>query len=227
LARLIGQYPELTYRVSEMDWSDIPDSLLTRNFDIAIADISSVDDDPRFDTELLIDDPLFYVCRRDHLLANRCDVDLSEIRSYPLVANSVPSKMARFVTHPGPSGLVSRDTGVFEPRVEVTTFSATKRVLLSSNAVAFTPILQVEPELNSGSLTLIRTEPVPLRMNSGFIYLTGRTLSPAAIHYMEEVRAIKSVMDSRSTEFEAKHRLACGNWGGRRGLAVSGKGFHQ
>ncbi len=204
LARIIGQYPELTYRISEMDWSDIPDSLLTRNFDIAVADIGSVEDDPRFDTELLIDDPLFYVCRRDHPLANLSDVDLSEVYSYPLITNSVPSKMARFLTNPGPSGSISRDTGVFEPRVEVTTFSATKRVLFSSNAVSLAPILQVEPELNSGSLALIRTGAVPLRMNSGFIYLAGRTLSPAAVRYMEEVRLIKSLLDSRSTEFEAK-----------------------
>lgn len=206
LARIIEQHPKLTYRISEMDWSDIPDSLLTRNFDIAVADIGSVEDDPRFDTELLIDDPLFYVCRRDHPLAKRSYVDLSEVYSYPLVACSVPPKMIGFLTNPGPSGSISRDTGVFEPRVEVTTFSATKRVLFSSNAVALAPILQVEPELSSGSLTLIGTEPLPLRMNSGFIYLAGRTLSVAAIRYMEEVRAIKSVMDSRSTEFEKKFR---------------------
>lgn len=206
LARLIEKYPELTYRISEMDWSDIPDSLLTRTFDIGVADISSVDDDPRFDTEPLIDDPLFYVCRPDHPLANHSNVDLSEIRSYPLVANRVPAKMTSFLANSGPSGSISRDTGLFEPRVVVTTFSATKRVLFSSNAVALAPILQVEPELSSGSLTLIGTEPLPLRMNSGFIYLAGRTLSPAAIRYMEEVRAIKSVMDSRSTEFEKKFR---------------------
>ncbi len=206
LARLIGQYPELSYQISEMDWSEIPDSLLTRNADIAVADIGSIDDDPRFDTELLIDDPLFYVCRRDHPLANRSHVALSEVRSYPLVANSVPARMASFITHPGPSGSINRDTGVFGPRVEVTTFSATKRVLFSSNAVACAPILQVEPELNSGSLTLIRTEPVPLQMKAGFIYLAGRTLSAAAMRYMEEVRSIKALMDSRSTEFEAKFR---------------------
>ncbi len=205
LARLIGQYPELSYRISEMDWSQIPDSLLARTIDIAVADISSAEDDPRFDTELLIDDPLFYVCRRDHPLANRSDVDLTEVRSYPLVANSVPSRMTNFITHPGPSGSINQATGVFEPRVEVTTFSATKRVLFSSNAVACAPILQVEPELSSGSLALIRTEPIPLRMRTGFIYLTRRTLSPAAICYMEEVRAIKSLMDSRSTEFEEKY----------------------
>jgi hypothetical protein len=86
----------------------------------------------------------------------------------------------------------------------VTTFSATKRVLFTSSAVALTPIIQVQPELNNGSLTLILTEPVPLRMNSGFVYLTGRTLSPAAIRYLEKVRAIKLLMDRRSTEFEAK-----------------------
>jgi DNA-binding transcriptional LysR family regulator len=205
LARLIGQYPKLSYRISEMDWSQIPDSLLARTIDIAVADISSAEDDPRFDTELLIDDPLFYVCRRDHPLANRSDVDLAEVRSYPLVANSVPARMTHFITHPGPSGSINRDTGVFQPRVEVTTFSATKRVLFSSNAVACAPILQVEPELSSGSLALIRTEQIPLRMRTGFIYLTRRTLSSAAICYMEEVRAVKSLMDSRSTEFEEKY----------------------
>jgi DNA-binding transcriptional LysR family regulator len=205
LARLLGQYPKLSYRISEMDWSQIPDSLLARTIDIAVADISSAEDDPRFDTELLIDDPLFYVCRRDHPLASRSDVDLAEVRSYPLVANSVPARMTHFINHPGPSGSINRDTGVFQPRVEVTTFSATKRVLFSSNAVACAPILQVEPELSSGSLALIRTEQIPLRMRTGFIYLTRRTLSSAAICYMEEVRAVKSLMDSRSTEFEEKY----------------------
>lgn len=202
LARIIEQHPKLTYRISEMDWREIPDSLLTRAFDVAVADISSVENDSRFDTELLIDDPLLYVCRRGHPLANRGKVDLGEIRSYPLVANSVPPKMISFLSNPGPSGSISRDTGVFEPRVAVTTFSATKRIILSSNVVALAPILQVEPELNSGSLTLIQTEPLPLRMNSGFIYLAGRTLSPVAIRYMEEVRAVKSLMDSRSLKFE-------------------------
>lgn len=204
LARLIGQYPELTYRISEMDWSETPDSLLACNVDIAVADLSSVENDLRFTTELLIDDPFFYVCRSGHPLANRSNVDLSEVHSYPLVANSVPSPMADFMNNPGPSGSINRDTGVFGPRVKVTTFSATKRVLFSSNAVACTPILQVESELNSGSLTVIRTEPIPLKMNSGFIYLAGRTLSPATVRFMQEVRAIKLLMESRSTEFEAK-----------------------
>ena len=202
LARLIALHPELTYRISEMDWSEIQESMLTRTIDVAVADISSVEDDPRFETELLIDDPLFYVCRRGHPLANRDKVSFREIRSYPLVANSVPRPMISFLTNPGPSGAISRDTGAFEPRIEVTTFSATKRVIMSSDAVALAPILQVEPELNSGSLTLIRAEPTPLKMNSGFIFLSGRTLSPAAIRYMEEVRAVKALMDSRSLELE-------------------------
>lgn len=90
MARLIGQYPELTYQIFEMDLSEIPGSLLTRKFDIAVADISSVDDDPRFATEPLIDDPLFYVCRWDHPLAKLSTVDLSEVRSYSLVANFTP-----------------------------------------------------------------------------------------------------------------------------------------
>lgn len=96
-----------------MDSSQIPDSLLTRNFDIAIADISSVYGDPRFDTEPLIDDPLYCVCRRDHPLANLSDVDLREVHSYSLMGYSVPSKMNSFLTNPGPSGSLSRDTGIF------------------------------------------------------------------------------------------------------------------
>ncbi|MFT4672324.1 MAG: DNA-binding transcriptional LysR family regulator [Candidatus Azotimanducaceae bacterium] len=96
-----------------MDWSQIPDSLLTRNYDIAIADISSVYGDPKFDNEPLIDDPLYYVCRRDNPLANLSDVDLREAHSYPLIGNSVPSKMNSFLTNPGPSGSISRDTGIF------------------------------------------------------------------------------------------------------------------
>jgi len=203
MARLVKEYPTLTYRLSEMDWRTISDAILARTVEIAIADIGIASADQRLEVELLIDDPLFYICRPGHPLANQRDVSFEDIHHYPLVSNSIPPKMNDFLSNPGPSGSIDHTTGRFEPRIEVTTFSATKRVVMSSDGVTLAPISQVESELNSGSLTVIRTEPVPLRMNSGFIYLTERTLSPMAVRFKEEVRRVKSHLDERSARFEA------------------------
>lgn len=201
VGRLLTKHPELAYRLIEMDWGNIPEALLLREIDIAVADISSVKGDSRFCTEVLIDDPLFYVSRQGHPLA-RCEgVSFEQVRRYPLVANRVPEQMRKFIAVEGAPGETNPLTGNFAPRVEATTLAATKRVLLASDAVSLTPVAHVESDLRSGDLVLLNTPPVPLNMNSGFIYLAERSLSPAAEQFMLEVRAVKALMDLRAAPF--------------------------
>jgi DNA-binding transcriptional LysR family regulator len=201
VGRLLTKHPELAYRLIEMDWGNIPESLLLREIDIAVADISSVKGDSRFRTDVLIDDPLYYVSRRDHPLAARDKLSFEQVQQYPLVANRVPEQMRSFIAVEGPPGETNPLTGVFAPRVEATTLAATKRVLLASDAVSLSPVAHMEADLRSGNLVILNTPPVPLNMNSGFIYLAERSLSPAAEQFILEVRAVKALMDLRAAPF--------------------------
>ena len=84
------------------------------------------------------------------------------------------------------------------------TFAATKRIVLASDSLTLAPLIQVEAELEAGSMAVIRTgQPLP-RMNSGLIYLGGRTLTPAALAFVQEARRLKADMEQRAAVLAAR-----------------------
>lgn len=207
MARLIREHRKLNYRLHERDWADIPTTVLEQEVELAVADITSACDDPRFETELLISSPLYYTCRRDHPLANRRNVPLEDVGLYPLAATSLPPHMAGYLSSPALSQSTIQEDGRPAPKITVNCYATTKRVLLGSDAVSLVSPCQVESELVSGTLTFIDTEPVPLRINLGFISLARRTLSQPAIHFMEEARSMKLPIEERAAKITEEFQL--------------------
>ena len=95
VAGLMTLHPGIYCQVHETDWTEVATRLLERESDIAVADLSAVAGDDRFDTELLIDDPLYFICRRGHPLAGGDVVSPSDFDQYPLVGNRVPDRLAK------------------------------------------------------------------------------------------------------------------------------------
>jgi DNA-binding transcriptional LysR family regulator len=208
VAALIRSAPDIYCRISEADWTDVPSHLLERHSDIAVADLSAVASDDRFETELLIDDHFHFVCRSGHPLAGRGSVDKSEFHRYPLVGNRVPDRVGRFLASPDNGADGAGAVGTFRVKIDVATFAATKRILLASDGITMAPLPQVAAELRDGSMTLLQTGTPTPRMHSGLIYLRGRSLSPAARQFALELRRIKADMDRRATGLAARFGLA-------------------
>jgi DNA-binding transcriptional LysR family regulator len=209
LAAFMRGAPDIPCRVREADWTDIPDHLLNRESDLAVADISGVEGDERFATELLITDPFYFVCRSQHPLAHGRRVDASDFASFPLVGNRVPSRIEKFLARQRP--VVMGDTGhsgPFRVKIDVATFSATRRILLASDAITLAPLAQVAGELQNGSMTLLNTEGGTPRMHSGLIYLRGRSLSPVATRFVEELHRKKEDMDRQSAALRLRFGVA-------------------
>jgi len=169
-----------------------------------VADLTAVELDDRFETELLISDPLYFICRRQHPLAGRGVVNPADLRDYPLAGNRVPERFARYLGINPAKEAAAHGYGLFRVKIDVATFAATKRIVLASDSLTLAPLIQVEAELEAGSMAVIRTgQPLP-RMNSGLIYLGGRTLTPAALAFVQEARRLKADMEQRAAVLAAR-----------------------
>jgi DNA-binding transcriptional LysR family regulator len=208
VAALIRSAPDIHCHIREADWTDVPSHLLERHSDIAVADLSAVASDDRFETELLINDHFHFVCRSGHPLAGRGAVDKAEFHRYPLVGNRVPDRVGRFLALPGGEAGGPGSSGPFRVKIDVATFAATKRILLNSDGITMAPLPQVATELQDGSMTLLQTGTPTPRMHSGLIYLRGRSLSPAARQFVLELRRTKADMDLRAAGLAARFGLA-------------------
>lgn len=206
VAALMQRAPDIHCLVREVDWTGVPRQLLDRESDLAVADIGEVEDDERFATELLITDPFYFVCRSQHPLAGKRRVDHSDFGPYPLVGNRVPGRVARFLAAgaagPGAPGAA----GPFRVKIDVATFAAARRILLGSDAITMAPLAQVAAELRAGSLILLPTELAMPRMRSGLIFLKGRSFSPAAALFAEQLRRLKGDLDRQTADLSTRYQ---------------------
>ncbi|MDH4039438.1 MAG: LysR family transcriptional regulator [Gammaproteobacteria bacterium] len=207
VAALMRRAPDIHCHIREVDWTGVARHLLDRESDLGVADISEVEGDERFATELLITDPFYFVCRSRHPLASKSRVELADFGRYALVGNRTPERVARFlaagVTGPGDPG----PAGPFRAKIDVETFAATRRILLASDGISMAPLAQVAAQLRDGSMTLLRTDIETPRMHSGLIYHRGRSFSPAAALFADELRRIKGDLDRQTADLSARYGL--------------------
>lgn len=207
VAALMQRAPDIRCLIREVDWTTVPRQLLERESDLAVADIGEVEGDERFATELLITDPFYFVCRSQHPLARKRRVDRADFSRYPLVGSRVRGRVGRFLAA-GATGPDDPDSaGPFRVKIDVATFAATRRILLASDGITMAPLAQVAGELRDGSLTLLPTELELPRMRSGLIFLRGRSFSPAAALFAEQLRRLKGDLDRQTADLSARYRV--------------------
>jgi DNA-binding transcriptional LysR family regulator len=205
VAALMRRAPDIHCHIREVDWTVVARHLLDRESDLGVADLSEAEGDERFATELLITAPFYFVCRSQHPLASQRRVERSDFGRYPLVGNRVPDRVSRFlgagVTAPDDPG----PAGPFRAKIDVATFATTRHIVLASDGITMAPLAQVAAQLRDGSMSLLRTDMEMPRMHSGLIYLRGRSLSPAAALFAEELRRIKAELDRQTADLSARY----------------------
>ena len=79
----------------------------------------------------------------------------------------------------------------FHPRAQVGSFSAAKKVVLAGHALDAAIPSQIARELSEGVCVRLSIVTPWLGLDYGFITKRGRTPSPAAMAFMDIVRAIE------------------------------------
>ena len=177
--RLARQRPGIRVELVVGHWGILTQEVAEGKLDLAITETSLAEADPRLLVEALPQHQGFFFCRAGHALADRGRLTLAEIRGFPCASPMLPERF------PLEASSIRADT-----------FQLAKRVVLGSNAVGLASHKMIESELREGLLVTLDVDAPWLATRYGFVRLADRTLSPAALAFMEEVRAVEAEISS-------------------------------
>jgi DNA-binding transcriptional LysR family regulator len=173
--RLARRWPGIRTELVVGHWETLTEAVAQGELDLAVIEISVAEADPRLCVEPLPQHPGFFFCRRGHALTGRGRLTLDEIRGFPCASPMLPERFPLAVSS-----------------IRADTFQLAKRVVLESDAVGLAVHTMIEAELRDGLLAALDVDAPWLLTRYGFVSLANRTASPAALAFMEEVRAIES-----------------------------------
>jgi DNA-binding transcriptional LysR family regulator len=189
---LMGRHPRLNIELSTSDLRTLLDQVLQRKLDLAVIELSMAEDETGLATEALPEHPGCFFCRAGHPLAGQPRPGLKQVLAYPYVGPRLPQRIARDFLQLVKVGRIDADSGDYLPPVKVDTVAVAIDVVLHSDAVGLAPLALLAPDVRAGRLLAL-----PLRLDwmhtrYGFVYLRDRQLSPAALAFMAEVRAVEA-----------------------------------
>jgi DNA-binding transcriptional LysR family regulator len=206
-AALITGHPGLQLRLRSGDWREVTSRVLGRESELGIAEISEAATDDRLVVEPLSRHRIYLYCRSGHPLTGKKRIRFRDLLTYPWATSRVPKRIAgAFAGDDLRAGQTDPASGDFVPAVEVEVSLASRRLVANSDAIAGELLIQIERELEAGILALVPFQQDWMRLNYGFITLRGRTLSPVARQFMDEVRELDRQVAAR--ELELRRRFA-------------------
>jgi DNA-binding transcriptional LysR family regulator len=172
--RLAMGSPRLTIDVRVGDWTFLTGLVLSGELDIAVAELTLAAEDSRLEVQALPQHIGQFFCRAEHPLACLGSVTVADTEAFPLVASSLPRRLANLRT-----------------AIRVDTFRLARDIVLASNALGIAVSRQIAAELRDRLLVFLPISVPWLHSNYGFIRLKGRTPSPATVAFMRHVLEVE------------------------------------
>ena len=189
---LTTRHPKLAIELRSATWSDIADEVRENRVDLGVADITKAARDPDLETQAIRITHLNFFCAASHTSPEKEGVALEDLLEFPWAGPTLPGRaLAALPPVDKPAVTFCKSSGRFEPRILVETFSAARDIVLAGQALSAAVEGQIDREVRDGLLVLLPVDAPWLSINYGFITRRGRTLSPAAVAFMEIVRTIE------------------------------------
>ena len=192
IGMLSAQHPRLAVELKLFNWTKIVNQVLNERIDLGFADLSEAVEDPELQTEAVRTSQLNFFCAATHPLAGRNSVTLEELCAFPWVGPTVTDRMRRFLPQGDlPCGVFDAAKNCFLPKILIGNFTAAKHIVLAGQGIGAALPFQLAREIDDGDCVLLPLELPWLSLNYGFISKRGRTHSPAAKAFMDNVRQIE------------------------------------
>jgi len=192
LARLLAQRPKISIAVHVAGWRDVVRQVIAREVDLGLAELGGLPADDQFETTLVGQHRGHFFCRPGHPVLKRGPLELAGLLEFPWVASRLPSRIAANLPPAAcRAGRIDALNGDFVPAIEIDVPFALADLLAGSDALALGSLALMEQDLEAGSVALVPTTGIEFRAAYGFIYLKDRSLTPAALTYMQEVLAVE------------------------------------
>ncbi|HWY83941.1 MAG TPA: LysR family transcriptional regulator [Roseiarcus sp.] len=192
IGMLSAQHPRVAVEFKLFNWTKIINQVLNGRIDLGFAEIFEAVQNPELETEHVRTSQMYFFCAAGHPLAGRNSVMLEDLCEFPWVGPTVPGRMRQFLPQGDlPCGVFDAVKNRFSPRIMVGTFGATKHIVLAGQGLSVAPPFQLAREIDDGECVLLPLELPWMSLNYGFISKRGRTHSPAAKAFMDNVRQIE------------------------------------
>jgi DNA-binding transcriptional LysR family regulator len=192
LARLLAQRPKISIAVHVAGWRDVVRQVIAREVDFGLAELGGLPADDQFEMTLVGQHRGRFFCRPGHPVLKRGPLELAGLLEFPWVASRLPSRIAANLPPACLAGRVDALNGDFVPAIEIDVPFALADLLAGSDALALASLALMEQDLEAGSVALVPMTGIEIRAAYGFICLKDRSLTPAALAYMQEVLAVEA-----------------------------------
>jgi DNA-binding transcriptional LysR family regulator len=202
-ARFVEQHPKVNVQVIVGGWDELLRSLRNRQLDFFLAETSTLQRDPDLDVAALPSaHPLYMTARAGHPLTRRGKLALLDLFEWPFVAASrVPPRILEPMLA-GHRAAARQGRSVLPfPSMLCNSTGPVKRIVECSDALTAAPLFCLAPELESGRVVLLHTEPW-LRLQYGIVSMKGRPWTEAA------QRLRDAVLDAEREASADERRLA-------------------
>ena len=192
VTRLSRRHPQLQIELIEGDWRRLGPLMLARDIDLGLFDIGHIDNDHRFDIEVLRAHPGHFFARQGHPLAGQRRLRLEQVLAYPLVGMRGPYPMLAQAAGPAAGLQVDAATGEIVPQLATTSAAATRAVVQRSDGVGVAALCQLEDGLRFGRLIVLDLDWPGITSRYGIVHLRERTPSAAARALADCIREVEA-----------------------------------
>lgn len=206
MARLLARRPKITVAVHVAGWREVARRVSARDVDLGLAELSGVEEDDQFATELVGQHRGRIFCRPGHPILAAGRVALPALLEFPWMASRLPARIAAGLPRTvGRAGRIDALSGDFIPAITIDVPMQIADLLAGSDTLAFASLALMEHDLAAGNVTVVPTSKVAFQANYGFIRLKDRSLTPAALAYMDEVRAVEAGIARREAALAERY----------------------
>lgn len=206
MARLLARRPNITVAVHVAGWREVAHQVTAREVDLGLAELSGVEENDQFATESVGQHRGRIFCRPGHPILAAGRVALPALLEFPWMASRIPARIAADLPRMiGRAGKIDALSGDFIPAITIDVPMQIADLLAGSDTLAFASLALMEHDLVAGNVTVVPTSKVAFQANYGFIRLKDRSLTPAALAYMDEVRAVEAGIAGREAALAERY----------------------
>ncbi len=194
MAEMAATHPDLLSRIRLANWRDVSAQVLARESDFGIADVGALAADGRLICEPLGQHAMHFYCRAGHALLGRSDLTLADLSTVPIAGTRAAVRLGTSLTRlRGRAGHTDETTGDFVPACEVDSVPMAKVIVKSSDAIGAATLVQLEAELEQGTLALMPIKADWLKLSYGFMRRRDLIVSPGMEAFMAAFRKQEAI----------------------------------
>ncbi len=200
--RLLAKHPKIQLSLEVRDWRDVLDAVIESRVDFGLAEQNELETDMRFQFEVLGTHQGRLLCDPEHPILRQPRITLADALQYPWASSRLPSRVgSRLPREPCPAGHIDPLNGDFVPSVQIDVpinlsgFTRGKEILVIGT------LALVEQELAAG--TMVPLPGLTILGRYGILSLKSHSLSPAALAFIAEIRAVEAEFVQREVELAA------------------------